>query len=78
MMKWIQVLWPSFLLAGVGALVFFTVIDPQALYFLGEEVHYSSLATYTIGFAAFWLLCAGSSLLTVFLQKDAEAVNQES
>lgn len=76
MMKWIQVLWPSFLIAGIGAIVFFTVIDPQELYFMGDPVHFSLLATYSIGFISLWILCAGSSLLTIFLQQGAEELNK--
>lgn len=76
MMKWIQVLWPSFLIAGIGAIVFFTIVDPQELYFLGEPVHFSLLATYSIGFIGLWIVCAASSLLTVFLQQGADELNR--
>lgn len=75
MMKWVQVLWPSFLVAGIAEMVFFTLIDPQLLYFLGEPVEYSSIATYSIGFFAFWAICAASSLLTIFLQRKADEIN---
>lgn len=74
-MKWIQVLWPSFLIAGVASVVFFMVIDPQELYLFGEPVHYSLLTTYSIAFIGLWLVCASSSLLTIFLQKGAEEIN---
>lgn len=75
-MKWIQVLWPSFLIAGIGAIVFFTVIDPQELYFMGDPVHFSLLATYSIGFISLWIICAASSLLTIFLQQGADELNR--
>lgn len=76
MMKWIQVLWPSFLIAGIGAIVFFTVIDPQELYFMGQPVHFSLIATYSIGFICLWIICAVSSLLTIFLQQTADELNK--
>lgn len=76
MMKWIQVLWPSFLIAGIGAIIFFTVVDPQELYFMGEPVHFSLLATYSIGFIGLWIVCAASSLLTIFLQQGADELNK--
>ena len=76
MMKWIQVLWPSFLIAGIGAIIFFTVVDPQELYFMGEPVHFSLLATYSIGFISLWIICAASSLLTIFLQQGADELNK--
>lgn len=67
MLKSILILWPSFMVAVVAEFVFFTVIDPQQLYLLGEPVTYSKIATYSIGFFALWAVCAASSLLTVFL-----------
>jgi hypothetical protein len=55
MMKLIQVLWPSFLVAGIAEIVFFTVIAPQELYLFGQPVYFSPIATYSIGFFGFWL-----------------------
>jgi hypothetical protein len=75
MSKWIQVLWPSFLVAGIAEIVFFTVINPQELYLLGQPVKYSTLATYSIGFFSFWILCAASSLVTLFFQRTADEIN---
>lgn len=76
MMKWIQVLWPSFLIAAIAEGVFFTVIDPQQLYLFGEPVEFSAIATYSIGFICLWLVCAASSLLTIFLQQGPDELNR--
>jgi hypothetical protein len=73
--KWIQVLWPSFLVAGLAEMAFFTMINPRELYLLGEPVEYSPIATYSIGFFAFWLICAASSLATLFFQRTADEIN---
>ncbi|NMF88940.1 hypothetical protein [Aromatoleum petrolei] len=78
MLKWMQVLWPSFMVAGLAEAVFFTVIDPQELYLFGEPVHYSLIATYSIGFFGFWLVGAGSSLLTLFFQRSAAELNRRA
>lgn len=75
MSKWIQVLWPSFLVAGIAEIVFFTVVNPQELYLLGEPVRYSPITTYSIGFFGFWILCAASSLTTLFFQRTADEIN---
>lgn len=75
MSKWIQVLWPSFLVAGIAEIVFFTVVNPQELYLLGEPVRFSPIATYSIGFFGFWILCAASSLTTMFFQRSADEIN---
>lgn len=68
--KWMVVLWPSFLIAGIAEGVFFSLINPQELYLLGQPVDYPPLATYTIGFFAFWVLCSLSSLVSVCLWRD--------
>jgi hypothetical protein len=76
MLKWVQVLWPSFLVAGVAEVLFFTVVDPQTLYLFGEPVQYSLTATYSIGFFGFWLVCAASSLTTLFFQRTPDEINK--
>ena len=76
MLKLIQVLWPSFLGAGVAEVVFFTVVAPRELYLFGEPAHFSAIATYSIGFFAFWIVCAASSLTTLFFQRTSNEINQ--
>ena len=76
MRKVMWILWPSFVVAGMAEVVFFTVIDPQHLYLLGREVELGRMATYSIGFLLFWALAAGSSAFTCFLQRSAEEVNR--
>lgn len=72
MQRLIWVLWPSFIVAGVAEVLFFTLIDPQELYVFGETVHFSALATYSIGFFAFWAICASSSLFTCYLRQHPD------
>lgn len=69
------VLWPSFMVAGAAELMFFSVINPQELYLFGEPVHYSKVATYSIGFFGFWLVSAASSILTLYLARSPREVN---
>lgn len=71
--KVIVVLWPSFIMAGIATVVFFTAFDPVEL--LGvQDVSFGTvrLRAYTVGFFLFWLLTAGSSLLTCFFQKPCD------
>jgi hypothetical protein len=65
--------WPSFLVAAVAELVFFSVINPQELYLLGEPVGFSPVATYSIGFFGFWAVAGASSLLTAWLAEKLPA-----
>ena len=68
-MKWVIVLWPSFIVAGLAEILFFTLISPQELYLLGEPVHVSAIASYSIGFLGFWAICAACSAATIFFLK---------
>lgn len=71
----VAVLWPSFLMAGVASVVFFTAFDPQSLALsmgLGEPV--SRLGAYTVGFFLFWLLTLSSSALTCYFQRPCHTV----
>jgi hypothetical protein len=77
MQKVFWIVWPSFLVAIIAEGVFFTVIDPQELFLFGQAVHFSLVATYSIGFLAFWIVCAASSMLTCFLQRSARALNMK-
>lgn len=76
MRRLILILWPSFLAAGIAEIVFFTLIDPQTLYLLGEPVTMSRIATYSTGFFAFWVLCAASSWATLFFARGSDEVNR--
>lgn len=63
------ILWPSFIVGGIAEMLFFTVIDPQELYLLGEPVRWSPTAVYSVGFFLFWAVAAASSAFTCFLQR---------
>ncbi|MDP5240125.1 hypothetical protein Q9Q94_11330 [Uliginosibacterium sp. 31-16] len=71
----VLMLWPSFLMAGVAEIVFFTLINPQELYLLGRPVRYSVMGTYSLGFLLFWVLCAATSVTTLFFARTSAQVN---
>jgi hypothetical protein len=75
-LRFIWVLWPSFVVAAVGNAVFFTAFDPHDLVVFGEPVHAGRIAVYSIGFFSLWALTIASNLLTYFLQKSATEVNR--
>lgn len=72
----ILVLWPSFVVGGIGEVLFFTVFDPKELYLFGEPSSLSRLAVYSIGFFLCWAFAALSSAFTVFLQRNVEEINR--
>lgn len=69
MNRWLVILWASFIAGGMAEIIFFTLIDPAQLYFLGHEVELGPMATYSIGFLFFWLFAAASSAFTWFLER---------
>lgn len=72
----VVVMWPSFLMAGIATIVFFTVFDPDVI--LTSSVHHevSRTAAYSIGFFCFWALTASSSALTCYFQRPCERHNK--
>ena len=76
MRNWMVILWPSFLVGGVGEVLFFTVFDPKQLYLFGEPVSLSRLAVYSIGFFLCWAFAASSRALTCYLRRRADEVNR--
>jgi len=74
--KLIYILWPSFIVGGIGEGLFFTVFDPQELYLFGEPSTLSRMAVYTIGFFLCWGFAAASSAFTCFLQRTSEEINR--
>ena len=63
----IWIVWPAFLAAAIVEFLFFAIVDPQQLYWMGEPVKFSVNATYSIGFLMFWMICIASSVLTYVL-----------
>ena len=69
MRRAMNILWPSFLAAGMAEVAFFTLFDPQ-------DFELGRLAAYSVGFFGFWTIAAASSALTCFLQRGADEVNR--
>ena len=72
----ILILWPSFIVGGVGEVIFFTVFDPRELYLFGEATSLSRLAVYSIGFFLCWAFAAASSALTVLLASPTKGTDR--
>lgn len=69
----IWVLWPSFVAAGMGVGIIFTLVDPTELVILGYPLHAGRIAVYTLGFFILWAICAVASALSCFLQATSNA-----
>lgn len=73
-MRWMQILWPSFLVAGVAEIVFFSALAPHEIHWFGTLPDFSPIAIYSVGFFVFWALCAASSLISLILVQDMRRV----
>ncbi len=71
----LRVLWPSFLVSIAACGVFFSKVDPVDLAFLCGFGDVSPIAVYSIGFLAFWLVGALSSILMLVLVRSSDEVN---
>ena len=79
------VLWPSFIVGGIGTICFFSLFDPETLPFSSTVMPFSEnrladdrLLVYSVGFFLFWMFAAASSCLTSFLQRSSAEVNRQS
>lgn len=71
MRKWMWILWPSFLTAGLLSGVVFAFIDPADILFLSSYQLGTSLV-YALGFFLFWLTAALSSMMTLALSVQSD------
>lgn len=74
--RWIHILWPAFIVGGIGEGIFFTVFDPADLTLFGEPLAASRVAIYSAGFFCFWAFAACSSALTLFFQRTSAEINR--
>jgi hypothetical protein len=65
----VSLLWPSFIVAGLATILFFTVFDP-----LNIVPNFSRIGTYSVGFFLFWLLGVMSSAGTQYFMKPCDSV----
>jgi hypothetical protein len=60
--------WCSFLVAAIATMVFFAYVDPLELGdIMQPPLAVERMTGYAIGFFFFWILSAGSAVLTVYL-----------
>ena len=76
--KWMWIVWPAFLVAGILEMVVFAIIDPQDLHWFGLDAPPSRQSVYTLMFFVFWGFSMLSSSLTVLLSMPARQVNRDN
>ena len=74
--RWMWIVWPAFLVAGLLEMLVFAFVDPQDLHWFGQDLDLSRQAIYTLAFFAFWALAMLSSALTTLLGLPSAEVNR--
>ncbi len=72
--KFIAILWPSFLGAGIQTIIFFTLFDPLNVF---TEYEVSRLGAYSIGFFLFWGFAIIPCILTMYFAKPCAVYREE-
>ncbi len=76
--RFVEALWPAFVVAGVAEIAAFSLFDPVELHVFGAPLALSRQAVYTIGFLAFWAIGAISAALALVLRDRDAPVDRES
>jgi uncharacterized membrane protein YcfT len=75
-LRWMTIVWPAFLMAGVLEILVFSMVDPQDFHWLAHTLGWSNEAIYTVMFFMMWAITAVACALTALLSLTAEEVNQ--
>lgn len=70
-----SVMWPSFLVASLATIIFFTVFDPIELANISGFPQLTRVGGYTIGFFCFWLLTSVSCAMTCYFRRPTHRLN---
>ncbi len=70
--RMLRALWPSFLVAGVGEIAFFSLINPRDLVWFWQQMELSEHAIHALGFFFFWALAYAGSVLSLWLAGEPE------
>jgi hypothetical protein len=65
----IAVLWPSFIVAGIQTIVFFTLFDPLYVF---TEYDVTRVGAYSIGFFLFWGFAILPCILTLYFSRPCK------
>ena len=66
--RWLCILWPAFMMAGVLETLVFAAVDPQQLEWFGRPMaELDPTTVYSVAFLAFWFVIALASSITHFL-----------
>ena len=72
--RFVAILWPSFITAGIATILFNTAFDPEVLF---VDYDISRLGVYSISFFLFWFFGAVTAMATCFFLRPCDAFNRK-
>jgi MFS superfamily sulfate permease-like transporter len=75
-LRWMTIVWPAFLLAGVLEVLVFSMVDPQDFRWMSHNLGWSNQAIYTVMFFLMWACTLVTSGLTAVLSLGSDEVNK--
>lgn len=76
--RWMWIVWPAFLAAGVLEMLVFASFNPQDVLWLSGGEQLSQTMVYTVAFFVFWAVLCVAGYLMVLLSKPPAEVNHPS
>lgn len=73
--RWMAIVWPAFLVAGVLEVIVFALVDPGEMHWRGQPLTWSREAVYSVSFFVFWVVACVCSGLTSMLLRQPEELN---
>jgi hypothetical protein len=73
--RWMSIVWPAFLMAGLLEVLVFAMVDPQDFHWFGHALAWPPQAIYTVVFFMFWATTLVACALTAVLSLSASEVN---
>ncbi|WP_293813644.1 hypothetical protein [uncultured Aquitalea sp.] len=75
MRKGILLFWPSFIIAAMATIVFFSIFDPAELTLHGSHLFNDKLSAYSVFMLVSWAFGALNTAIVLLLEKSARDIN---
>ena len=73
--QWLgAILWPSFIMSGLAAILFFAAFDPVELLACNGYPELNRIGAYTVGFFLLWLVTSISNLLALYFRRPCPSL----
>ena len=78
MLRWMCIVWPAFLSAGVMEMLVFASFHPQDILWLSKVEELSHMTVYAAAFFIFWAVFVVAGYVTMLLSMSAAQMNKHA